>query len=319
MRLNKFDKKPMYIIKLTILLTVMSFMALPASSIAADKKLTDSALEDTAIAIATVTQIDQVSREITLKDEDGGKTTFVAGPEIRNFAQIKRGDQVMAQYFNAFAIALEPEGSGAVGRIDKIIAARAEEGEKPGMAIGQITTATGVVEAIDIQNRTVTFKGVAATLTLEVAEEVDLSKIKTGEKVEAAFVSFYAITLEPAPEVSGTIALKTTAVAVGIGFEWGEGTLTMHNGSTHTFKLKGLSLIDIGVTKIEATGKVYNLVEAGDLEGKYMSGEAGATLFAGGSATAMKNSKGVVIKLKSTQKGLKLTLAPEGLSITEVK
>jgi len=78
-------------------------------------------------------------------------------------------------------------------------------------------------------------------------------------------------------------------------------------------------LIDIGVTKIEATGKVYNLVEAGDLEGKYMSGEAGATLFAGGSATAMKNGKGVVIKLKSTQKGLKLTLAPEGLSITEVK
>jgi len=39
----------------------------------------------------------------------------------------------------------------------------------------------------------------------------------------------------------------------------------------------------------------------------------------GGSATAMKNGNGVVMHLTSSQKGVKLTLAPEGLSIKLVE
>ena len=36
----------------------------------------------------------------------------------------------------------------------------------------------------------------------------------------------------------------------------------------------------------------------------------------GGSAITLKNRNGVVMKLKSTQKGIRLTLAGEGLKVT---
>jgi hypothetical protein len=119
----------------------------------------------------------------------------------------------------------------------------------------------------------------------------------------------------PAPKVSGTVKLESTSVALGIGVEWGHGTLTLHDGSTHKIQINGLSVLDLGVSEIKASGEVFNLVELSDLDGTFFAGQAGIALGVGGSATAMKNSNGVVMQLKSTQEGVKLTLAPEGLSI----
>jgi hypothetical protein len=71
-----------------------------------------------------------------------------------------------------------------------------------------------------------------------------------------------------------------------------------------------------GYTSVEATGSVYQFVEAKDLEGVFIADEAGWPLAGGGSAVAMKNENGVVMKLKSTQKGVRLTLAGGGLEVT---
>src|SRR4051812_45918630 len=40
---------------------------------------------------ATVTAVNSTTREITLKGEDGRTGSYVAGPEVKNFAQIKAG------------------------------------------------------------------------------------------------------------------------------------------------------------------------------------------------------------------------------------
>ena len=40
---------------------------------------------------AVVTKVDSKTRTVTLKDKDGTFTNFVAGPEIKNFPQIKVG------------------------------------------------------------------------------------------------------------------------------------------------------------------------------------------------------------------------------------
>lgn len=90
----------------------------------------------------------------------------------------------------------------------------------------------------------------------------------------------------------------------------------MYDGTSHEFKVAGLTLLDVGITGIEATGEVYKLVEAKDIEGAFFAGEAGAALGGGGSAIAMKNTNGVVMKLKTAEKGVRLTLAGEGLKIT---
>jgi len=87
----------------------------------------------------------------------------------------------------------------------------------------------------------------------------------------------------------------------------------MYDGTEHEFKVTGLSLLDVGVTTIEAEGEVYRLVQAKDLEGTFFSGEAGAALVGGGNALAMKNTNGVVVKLTAKQQGVRLTLAAEGM------
>jgi len=93
----------------------------------------------------------------------------------------------------------------------------------------------------------------------------------------------------------------------------------MHDEAAYTFDIKGVSVIDVGISKVEAKGEIFGLVEASDLEGTYAAGEAGAVVVAGGSVLTMQNSKDVIIKVKSKQSGLKLTLAPEGLRITNLK
>jgi Cu/Ag efflux protein CusF len=311
--MNKISKIKSGIVTALFLVSIM----LPVLAIAATENI-EGGIQETAAAVATVIKIDKENRVLTLKD--GDKTfDFTAGPEVRNFDQIKRGDQVLVEYYTGLAIEIKPKKGGEKERSDKILIERAKKGDKPSVMIQHTVTATGVVKKVDTKHRLITVEGTQKTLELKVAESVDLSKFKPGDQVEAVYVSLYSIAVEPAPKVSGTIKMKATAVAAGIGVEWGSGTLTMYDGSTHTFKVSGLSVIDVGITTIEAEGEVYHLVEAKDLEGTYMAGSAGATFVAGGSAATMKNGNGVVLKLKSTQKGLRFTLAPGGVRITDVK
>ena len=176
-----------------------------------------------------------------------------------------------------------------------------------------------VVEKIDADTGMVTLKGPQRTVTLKVADDVDLTTVKVGDEVHARFVESFAVSVLPSPEVSGTVEIESKAVAIGIGFQWGGGTLTMYDGSTHEFKLKGLSVLDVGISSVSASGEVYKLTDPKDFTGTYFAGQAGGALGGGGASIVMKNKKGVVMRLESKQKGVRLTLAPEGISVKSVE
>lgn len=271
--------------------------------------------EDTAVGVATVVAIDAATRKVTLKDTDGEEVIFTAGPEVRNFDQVKRGDRVIVSYHEGFALAFGPKGSGLRERVETVDVDRAKLGEKPGVMITDSIAAVGTVMAIDAAHRKVTLKGAKHTVILEASEDVDLSEVNVGDEVEALYIKSYAVNVISAPRVSGTVQIESTSVAVGVGVEWGHGTLTMDDGTTHHFDISGLSVLDLGISKVSAVGEVFNLVEAKDLNGVFVSGEAGAALGGGGSVQAMRNANGVVMQLQSVQKGVKLTLAPEGLKV----
>jgi len=115
--------------------------------------------------------------------------------------------------------------------------------------------------------------------------------------------------------VSGTLTAETKSVAVGIGVGWGSGELTMYDGSKHKLKISGVSIVDVGVSKSTFTGEVFELTDPKDIAGVYASAAAGITLGKGRSAAVLKNDRGVVMRVVSESKGLKLTLAPEGIKI----
>ena len=111
------------------------------------------------------------------------------------------------------------------------------------------------------------------------------------------------------------ITIKVTQAAVGLGVSWGDGTLNF-KGKDYKFKVKGLSLIGLGVTSINAHGDVYNLEKLDNFPGTYYGVEAGATVVKGSTGMVLKNSEGVILNLKSEQTGAALKLGNEGLSIS---
>ena len=116
-------------------------------------------------------------------------------------------------------------------------------------------------------------------------------------------------------KVDATLTMSEGQVALGIGYSWGSGVLT-YEGKAYPFKVKGISVVDIGITKATSSGKVYNLKKLEDFDGNYTAASAEGTVGGGAGALTMKNQNGVVIDLVSTTVGANLKLSVEGVKIT---
>ncbi|GFN25363.1 hypothetical protein ADE_10610 [Achromobacter denitrificans] len=81
-----------------------------AMPLAASARVVGAALTT---ATGKVTAVDQASRTITLQGENGNTVEIMAGPNVRNFQQIKPGDTLTLDYYESVAVAVRPAGSGA--------------------------------------------------------------------------------------------------------------------------------------------------------------------------------------------------------------
>jgi Cu/Ag efflux protein CusF len=97
-------------------------------------------------------------------------------------------------------MALSPPGSGVAARADEIEVARAELGARPGGVVRKTTAATGTVTEIDSEARTVTLRGPLQTVTLPVADDIDLSEVEVGDQVDAIYQETLAVRVEPVRE-----------------------------------------------------------------------------------------------------------------------
>jgi len=132
--------------------------------------------------------------------------------------------------------------------------------------------------------------------------------------IMATFVLFTSSAMASDAKPSGTVTIDTKSIALGIGVQWGSGVLTFQ-GKEYPFKVNGLSVVDIGISGVSAVGDVYHLNKIEDFAGTFTAGDAGVAIGGGIGAVAMKNQNKVVMKLTSTQKGLKLKLAAEGMKV----
>jgi hypothetical protein len=89
---------------------------------------------------ATVTAIDKATRAITLKGPKGNELSVIAGAEVKNFDQIKVGDQVTIEYIEALSLELKKGGGAPVARTETAGVAAAKPGEKPAGAAGRQVT-----------------------------------------------------------------------------------------------------------------------------------------------------------------------------------
>ena len=138
---------------------------------------------------ATVTAIDQATRDVTLKGPQGNELTVTAGAAVKNFASIKVGDKVDVQYVEEEALTLELKKGGGmvVARTEKSGAAGAKPGEKPAGAYGRQVTIVADVIGLDAAKQVVTLKGPQRTVDLEIADPEQFKRIAKGDQVEATF------------------------------------------------------------------------------------------------------------------------------------
>jgi hypothetical protein len=113
---------------------------------------------------------------------------------------------------------------------------------------------------------------------------------------------------------SATLRLSGGSVAAGVGVDWGSGTLT-YQGRHYPVAVKGLSVGDVGVTSIEASGKVFNLKRLSDFNGNYTAVDATLTAAGGAGVAAMKNQNGVTVELVSTTRGVEIGLGGSGVEM----
>jgi hypothetical protein len=121
--------------------------------------------------------------------------------------------------------------------------------------------------------------------------------------------------VQGAEKPDATLRLSEGSAALGIGWSWGKGVLT-YKGKTYPVKIEGLSVGEVGVTKAEARGDVFNLKRLEDFSGLYAAAGAEGTAVKGAGVTGLRNQHGVSIELKSATKGANLKLAAEGLKLT---
>ena len=128
------------------------------------------------------------------------------------------------------------------------------------------------------------------------------------------FVIFLTAGLAQAAKPDATLRLSGGAVAAGVGINWAKGTLT-YKGKAYRVSVTGLDLGKIGITKVTASGQVYNLRSLADFDGTYTSAGTDVTLAGGHSGVTMKNQNDVKVVISATSKGVDLTVGGSGVSM----
>lgn len=157
-----------------------------------------AAIAQTVKATATITAIDAATRAVTLKGPKGNEMVVTAGPEVKNFAQMKVGDQVNVEYVESLALELKKGGGAPVAATAKAGAAAAKPGERPAGMVGKQVTVVADVIDVNAETQVVTLKGPQRTVELKVRDPEQFKLIKKGDQVQATYTEAMAIAVTPA-------------------------------------------------------------------------------------------------------------------------
>lgn len=104
---------------------------------------------------------------------------------------------------------------------------------------------------------------------------------------------------------TASVTVKITNVSLGVAINWGEGVLTFENRN-HPFRVRGLGIVGVGGSSIDATGTVFNLDRLEDFEGSWAKIDGAAVLGrASSGGVSLSNGPSVMI-LTGSQKGARL-------------
>ncbi len=157
---------------------------------------------------ATVTAIDKGTRTVTLRGPKGRTLDVVAGEQVRNFDQIRVGDNVMVQYQEALTLELKKSQSAPSASVSDT-AVRAAPGQRPGGAVGREIVALADVVAVDPGKSIISLKGPRGNVVdLKVQNRDHFKVVKVGDQVEVVYTEALAVAVTPAAKAEDKAATK---------------------------------------------------------------------------------------------------------------
>jgi hypothetical protein len=149
---------------------------------------------------AVVKSVNLETREVVLNRADGEIISFIASDEVRNLAQVEPGDVVTANYEESLSIEVLANEGFEPEEVELAAMARAEEGQKPGMAAIDTVVETATVEDINIEANTFKLRTADGAVREYAARNPDnLKRAKVGDLVVFTVVSALAISVTEQP------------------------------------------------------------------------------------------------------------------------
>jgi hypothetical protein len=182
---------------------IMSSGAIAQSNSAAsiNKPLViDAAVVDNSYSLyeGEVVKIDPKTRTITFKNKEG-ESKFVAGPEITNFNQIKKGDRLNVTYQLAVAIELlKTKSDGVRSKVESNTITGSKANEKPAETIANKTTIIADIVEVNREKKLVSVKGPSGKVTtVTVKNPALLADVNVGEQVKVIYYDAMAASITP--------------------------------------------------------------------------------------------------------------------------
>lgn len=149
-------------------------------------------------ARATITAINQDQRIVTLKGPEGNTFDVKLGPEVRNFSQLKVGDEVNIRYRQSLLVQVAEPGQQPMSSASRRME-RAAPGEMPRGAVTEEINTTAKATAIDKRDGTVTLQGPSGNVvTVKAMDPGNLDKIQVGDTLNITYTQAMALSVEKA-------------------------------------------------------------------------------------------------------------------------
>ncbi|MBZ4193204.1 MAG: hypothetical protein LAE24_02720 [Candidatus Contendobacter sp.] len=158
------------------------------------------AIRDQITATAMVKAINLDTRQVTLQGKKGKTFTITVSDAVTNLPQVKVGDKVVVTYYESLLVQLTGKaGDGIARRTDTLGASSAQPGQMPSGAVRDTVKVTANILAVNQKTRKVIVQGAKKTITITVPKDMDISKFKAGDQIEAEYMQEMAISIDPAP------------------------------------------------------------------------------------------------------------------------
>lgn len=185
-------------------LAALALAALAAAPALAQRAQPSPVVESRGVeTTAIIESIDQQSRQVLLRRADGSLSSFRAGPEVRNLAQVKPGDRVSLRYAEAIAVGLAAPGARGPGAALDAAALRAARGERPGLAAAEVIRARVRVTEVDPGSGRVGFvaaNGTPHSVVVQNPRMLEFARgLRAGDQVDVSYAEGLLIAVTPAP------------------------------------------------------------------------------------------------------------------------